>query len=516
LNPREYATSVATLLEGRRQGSQPLPVLPSKYSNPLQPPNARYTTEAGVNTVSDAEFGFVFGVSGEIAADLVQKAKVGTCWATDTAGAAFGNCVGTLVQDKGSVLFRRPLAADEVAHYVDLATRGQAELGADGALAVAFQSLLLAPQFLFKPEIGVAAAAPNTYRLSPYEVGTMLAYSLTSGPPDQELWDVAGQGALTSADQIKTQVARIMSTQAAYGARNFVTEYFELKGILGVAKAADMVLPGESTVCHYNKGRLVLQAEALVGDVYASNSNSGFINALFTTANAFVDCSSEKLLGLTGAPSDTGDPVKMPAPIGQRAGFLTNPTWLGAMAARDDTKPVRRGLFVNKDVLCTEAPAVVPDGVPPLGDTTTLTMRERLASHASFNSSCKVCHDFLDAPGLAFENYDTVGAYRTTHNNKPIDAAGQLLGAGGVPLDVDGMSLSFTDAVDFSTKISGTKRVEECVMRNGFRYFAGRLETELDQCALTKAQQAYKSQQGSYVEFVGTLAASDSFLNRSF
>ncbi len=513
LNPREYAGSVGTLLSGRRQAAQPMPGLPVGIVNPLQPPSARYSTDSGAVTVSDAEFGFVLSVAGEIATQLVQSVKVGTCWATESA--AFDACASTLVQEKGSILFRRPLAAEEVVYYVALAKRGVAELGSDGALAVAFQSLLLAPQFLFKPEIGAATPTASVYRLTPHEVGSFLAYSLTAGPPDTELWDAAQRGELTTPEQIKTQTARIMGTEAAYGARNFVTEYFKLGAIQGVAKTADMILAGESTACHYNKNRLVLQAEASVGDVYASNANSGFINALFTTPNVFVDCSSELLLGLTGAPPDTGGPVKMAAPAGQRAGFLTSPTWLGALATRDDTKPVRRGLFVNKDVLCTDVPTTVPDGVPPLGDTTTLTMRERLAVHAQANSSCKVCHDLLDAPGLAFENYDTVGAYRTTHNGKPVDAGGTLLDLGGVPLDVDGAKLTFTNAVDFSNKIAGTSRVQECVLRNGFRYFLGRTETTTDACSLTHAVEAYKPA-GSYVEFVGALASSDSFLNRRF
>ena len=44
-------------------------------------------------------------------------------------------------------------------------------------------------------------------------------------------------------------------------------------------------------------------------------------------------------------------------------------------------------------------------------------------------SSCNGCHSQIDPYGLALENYDAVGRYRTVDENalnKPIDPSGQL------------------------------------------------------------------------------------------
>ncbi|MDX2053845.1 MAG: DUF1588 domain-containing protein [Polyangiaceae bacterium] len=508
LNPTEYANTVTAALVGRRSSAQPLPAVAANFANPLTQADTRYSTESGLTTVSDAEFRASWTSTAEIAKQMVG-AVGGTCWGA-TKDAA---CAGTLLQEKGSILFRRPLAADEQAHYVKIFTDALAGdpaqsvpgVPVEEALEIAFQSLLLAPQFVFKPELGAATGTAGEYQLTSHEVSQMLAYTLTEAPPDAELWAAAEQGMLTTPEAIKAQVVRIMASPGAYGARNFVTEYFKLRGITGVAKAADM---GEASPCKYDKGRLVMQAEALVDDVYTNKANGGFIQALFTTADTFVDCTSESILGLTGAPQTSAPLAKMAAPAGQRAGFLTSPAWLGQMATRDDTKPVRRGLFMNEDVLCREIPAVPIDGVPPLGDTTDLTMREKLAVHASFNASCMPCHSLLDEPGLAFEKYDTLGTFRTTHVGKTVDASGTLVG-------VDDASVAFTDGVDLSTKLGGTTRIQECVMRNGFRYFLGRNETEADQCSLKAAKDAYGTA-GSYVEFVSSLATSPSFLKRSF
>ncbi|MDX2055519.1 MAG: DUF1588 domain-containing protein [Polyangiaceae bacterium] len=504
LTPVEYANTVGAFLNGRRQGSAPVVPMPSTFENPLSEPDARYTTTSGAVTLSDPEMRGVFRTSADIASLLVQNLKTGSCWATDSA-LAFESCVSTLLQEKGAILFRRPLLPEEAARYLKVATDTHLEADADTSLAAAFQAMLMAPQFLFKPEIGVNAGIQSVYKLTPYEVAAMLAYALTMAPPDVELWNAASNGALNTPDQIKAQVVRLMSLPAAAGARNFVTEYFKLRAIRGVAKDAQ---PGAPAACGYNKDRLVLQAEALVEDVYQSNYQSNFISTLFTTQNVFVDCGSQNLYGLTGAPPDTGPPAKMLALPGQRAGFLTNPAWLGAMATRDETKPVRRGLFITEDVLCTDIPEMDPSSVPPLGDDPSLTMRERFAAHAAPNSSCRPCHALLDPPGLAFENYDTVGAYRTMESGKVIDASGALTG-------VDDASVSFTDGADLSMKLANTRRVQECVMRNAFRYFLGRMEGAQDSCALLNAANAYAAS-GSYVEFVAALAASDPFLNRSF
>ena len=40
---------------------------------------------------------------------------------------------------------------------------------------------------------------------------------------------------------------------------------------------------------------------------------------------------------------------------------------------------------------------------------------------------CAGCHAFLDPMGLALENYDAVGRWRTLDEGQPIDASGELI-----------------------------------------------------------------------------------------
>jgi hypothetical protein len=65
---------------------------------------------------------------------------------------------------------RRPLTDEEVVRYADVAAAnlGKVEGGAEGAALLAFEAMLLAPQFLYRVEAG-ARSGPDTSRLTPFE-----------------------------------------------------------------------------------------------------------------------------------------------------------------------------------------------------------------------------------------------------------------------------------------------------------------------------------------------------------
>jgi hypothetical protein len=54
-----------------------------------------------------------------------------------------------------------------------------------------------------------------------------------------------------------------------------------------------------------------------------------------------------------------------------------------------------------------------------------MTLKERIANHRN-KPACISCHSRIDPWGIAFENYDALGAYRTQIKNKPVDATSEL------------------------------------------------------------------------------------------
>jgi hypothetical protein len=86
---------------------------------------------------------------------------------------------------------------------------------------------------------------------------------------------------------------------------------------------------------------------------------------------------------------------------------------------------VKRGKWILDNILGTPPPPA-PPGVPELekGELTG-TLREQLEQHRA-NPSCAACHKQMDPIGLALENYDAVGRWRTEERGAPIDASGEL------------------------------------------------------------------------------------------
>jgi hypothetical protein len=94
------------------------------------------------------------------------------------------------------------------------------------------------------------------------------------------------------------------------------------------------------------------------------------------------------------------------------------------------TSPVLRGKWVMEVLLGTPPPPPPMDGsVPPLEETAEgkagrpLTTRERLELHRT-NPTCNSCHRFIDPIGLALDNFDVTGKWRTRENGMPLDTRG--------------------------------------------------------------------------------------------
>jgi hypothetical protein len=111
----------------------------------------------------------------------------------------------------------------------------------------------------------------------------------------------------------------------------------------------------------------------------------------------------------------------------ERRGLLGKGGLLLLTSHADRTSPVVRGKWILDNLIGTPpppAPAVVPPfpeevpGVPT-------TVRARMEQHRA-NPACAGCHKVMDPLGLALENFDAVGAYRTRESGLWIDASGEL------------------------------------------------------------------------------------------
>jgi Protein of unknown function (DUF1588)/Protein of unknown function (DUF1585) len=119
----------------------------------------------------------------------------------------------------------------------------------------------------------------------------------------------------------------------------------------------------------------------------------------------------------------------------RRAGLLGHGSILMVTSYPNRTSPVVRGKWLLENILGAPPPPAPPN-VPPLEENDeaagkVLTVRERIEQHRK-NPVCASCHAIMDPFGLALENFDAVGRWRTTEAGTPIDSSATL--ADGVTL----------------------------------------------------------------------------------
>lgn len=135
-----------------------------------------------------------------------------------------------------------------------------------------------------------------------------------------------------------------------------------------------------------------------------------FLDSDWTMANA-------RLCNFYGLPEpQTGDfqPVSL-MPEDHRGGLLTMGAVLGLTSDGTRHRPVHRGVCLSEAIFNKTPPPppanVNPiEPIPPMG--TKITIRQRIEAHAK-NASCAACHRNIDPYGLAFDQYDAIGQWRT-------------------------------------------------------------------------------------------------------
>src|SRR6185503_6881091 len=113
----------------------------------------------------------------------------------------------------------------------------------------------------------------------------------------------------------------------------------------------------------------------------------------------------------------------------QRGGVISQASVLLASSHPAQTSPILRVKWVLANLL-NSPPPVPPPGVPPLdtkpaSDGRALTTREQIERHR-ISPVCTNCHAKMDPYGIALENYDVMGRWRTEENGSPIDTSTKL------------------------------------------------------------------------------------------
>src|SRR5688572_27693089 len=134
-----------------------------------------------------------------------------TAFAACNPAAGDDACVSAFIAGFGKRAWRRPLDADELQAMRQVYTDTAAPAPADGVSAV-IATMLQSPQFIYRPEPGTGATAPEPELLDGYALATRLAYLLTGAGPDDTLLAAAEAGGLDSEAGLLAETDRLLAS----------------------------------------------------------------------------------------------------------------------------------------------------------------------------------------------------------------------------------------------------------------------------------------------------------------
>ena len=368
-------------------------------------------------------------VSGPYAAggpgDTPSRRAIFVCRPESAAPADEERCARTILGALARRAYRRPVDAGDLDTLMRFYRAGREGAGFDAGIQLALERVLVAPDFLFRVVRDPDDAAPGTvYPLSGVDLASRLSFFLWSSGPDDELLDLAEQGRLADPAVLEEQARRMLADpRAAALVRNFAGQWLYLRNLRSVVPDAIAFPEFDENLRAAFRRETELFVDSLLRE---DRSVLDLLGAGYTFVN-------ERLAVHYGIPNVYGSHfrrVRLDDEMAERrGGIFGHGSLLTVTSYPNRTSPVLRGKWMLTNVLGTPPPpppADVPD-LPERGeDGRAATVRDRLARHRE-SPACSVCHAPMDPLGLALENYDAVGRWRTTGAaGLPIDSSGRM------------------------------------------------------------------------------------------
>jgi cytochrome c553 len=433
-----------------------------------------------------------------MAEDLAQQALTANQAELMSCNESTSACINTLVNDFGQDAFRRPLSASEQQTYAGFFSGRTLQDG----MSLMMTAMLSSPHFLYRSELG-ELQEDSTYQLTDYELATALSYLFLGSMPDDELMSAAQNGALQDATGRIEQAARLLALPKS---RAWLGQF------AGEWLLADDVYttPGKDMTTYPNYTDAIRQR-------MAQEVVNFFNHVVFDSTQTYQELISadyvladQTLAGYYGLSASGGNVQMVPAQ-GTRFGALTLGSVMARYANTNESHPFKRGSFFLDRILCQDLPEPGNMGVMPPAPDPNLTTRERFAAHSQSDTSCFECHQYLDGPGFAFENYDGAGGYRANENGQSIDTSGVLR---GLETFQSGEQIPFGNFAEMNQILVGSTRGAECMATQYYRFATGREESGADQCELSALTEEFVNNGSNLQTLILGIVNSRSFTHR--
>ncbi len=312
--------------------------------------------------------------------------------------------------------WRRTVADQEVSQFVALFREFRSDFQTfEEAMQEVLATVIASPDFLYLTQTNNDDGGQRPRRISEMELATRLSFFLWSSIPDVELLATAYQGDLRKPEVLKSQIARMLShPRANRFAEQFVAQWLGLEGLDSVTHIQDAAL----------KDAMYEEPIAFFREVLSGNESvMNFLHSDYVVINERL-AGHYRLANVYG-PHFRRVPVEQGA---NRGGVLTHAGMLAMNSDGTDSHPLKRGIWMLERIL-QDPPPPPPPNVPEVDLTDPrilqMTLKERIEDHRN-KPACKSCHAKIDPWGIAFENYDALGSFRTQLKSGPVDASAEL------------------------------------------------------------------------------------------
>lgn len=336
---------------------------------------------------------------------------------------------------------REPVPTEALVRFEQLIQR-RIEQGSSlsEAMLAGYKAFLCSSHFLYLREPSDRA----TDNLDQYAIASRLSHFLTNTRPDSALMELAAAGKLRDADTLRGETDRLIDSRGFDRfVQNFTDYWLDLRNIR--RDEPDIRLHPEYRFDDYLIESMERETRTFFTAMIRGNlSASVLVDADFVYANDRL-ARHYRLKPLSGSRMQK---VVVPddSPYG---GLLTQAAIMKVTANGTSTSPVIRGAWIMERLI-GQPPPPPPKSVPAVEPDIrgAKTIRELLALHTK-SESCAGCHARFDPVGVALENFDILGGWRTRYRGteqgesvtgidraghdfaytlaEPVDASGQLL-----------------------------------------------------------------------------------------
>jgi cytochrome c5 len=338
-------------------------------------------------------------------------------------------CARQITENLARRAFRRPVTTEDMNRLMPFYESERRDGGTfDRGIEQVVAAVLVSPQFLYRSIRGLKGATPDTeFGLTDLELASRLSFFLWNTGPDEELLKLASANGLTRPgvpSVLEKQVRRMLADPRAESlVSSFAMKWLNLTTL-------DQVVPdpklfpafADPLLGEQLRRAFSTEAESFIGSIFSEDRS---VVDLLTADHTFLNERLAQHYGISGVVGPQFRRVTLTNK--ERFGLLGKAAVQLRTSYGDRTSPVLRGAWVLDKLMGTPPTPPPPDTATDLsqkaGDTPK-TVRARLEQHRD-KASCRMCHGVIDPTGLALENFDAIGQWRTMDKeaNAPIDAS---------------------------------------------------------------------------------------------